>query len=59
MPCGKTVVANQVLNSDLFWAMRGVSRDPQVQHHHELTAVYIGWRSDIRRNDIGFAQDIH
>lgn len=26
MPCGKTVIANQALNADLFWAMRGVSR---------------------------------
>lgn len=25
MPCGKIVIANQVSNADLFWAMRGVS----------------------------------
>jgi FAD/FMN-containing dehydrogenase len=33
MPCGKTVIANQVLNADLFWAMRGVSRTPYTAYH--------------------------
>lgn len=27
MPSGKTVIANQAVEADLFWAMRGVNRD--------------------------------
>lgn len=32
LPSGETVIANEVLNKDVFWAMRGVSSNPSNYH---------------------------
>jgi FAD/FMN-containing dehydrogenase len=57
MPCGKTVIANQVLNADLFWAMRGVSRTPYTAYHL-LKSLNPGRRSNVRCHDFCHPQDV-
>ena len=57
VPCGKTVIANQVLNTELFWAMRGVCEDPN-ENRHGLIHADVGRRRDVRRDDFSDAQDL-
>ena len=56
MPCGKTVVANQVSNIDLFWAMRGVSNCPDSVSC--LLTLHPGRRCHVRDHDRGDTQDL-
>lgn len=57
MPCGQTVIANQVLNADLFWAMRGVSLS-STEINHQLNSFHSGWRSNVWYHDFSHPQDL-
>lgn len=53
---GKAIRANEVLNPDLFWAMRGVSSE--IRHRpHTDAKLHAGRRRNFRHHDLCYPQN--
>jgi hypothetical protein len=55
-PDGELVIANEATNTDLFWAMRGVSELPRKSYL--FINLLLGWRCDLRCPHLRHRKDI-
>src|SRR5271156_1782152 len=55
-PNGDFITANEAINTDLFWAMRGVSK-PLIPYQVRSAKVSSGWRRNVWRSPLRYTED--